>query len=745
MACSGHNVNDESAPSRAELLTSNSSCLAVQEGAVAAGEAIQHNPLLDEAGKRTPCCPQRLSVWNKELWGADIEVRHTVREGLSLVSLKKKFRTKPPVRDATPLIRKLLTTHHCLTSVDIDVNNFRGSEAHLCDALRGNRFLRFVKIKDSTFAIDADWLTLLSSVITTLVNLKELECSASCMCPELFRVALAKLLRMPTNLTALRIPELRMNGDGADIFLTALTTNSTLEELCINAAAISEARAEHRESIVKFLANTRTLKKLAVGGHAEVGSHSLKWVLKGLLWNTTITEVTFHDFYVDADCAEITAEVIARNRTMRIFNISIFESGREYTVMCRKAYYSKWLSALACNETLEAVSFSRQVGDPEQWEVLFQSLSARASPLRLTISETQLDPHMGCSWESFCGAAQRSGAEDHVHFATTLVIRDGHDMLRSKGFSKFYVFCNPDNLQMLSRMFRQLPSFTHVTIAHLEVPGSGLDEKLSSEIGHYIAATSALKELHLGMWLRNDFSVATDADIEASWAIIVESLRKNTSVRELHVHTSYATKPEARLLADAVKSSGNIHGAHVNIKAFEGAAVYVHRLRDGIEGNYILLRASVNEYVLLDSSICEEWFVIWDVTRRNSDLVARAAEFINGALVDRWGLEALEHIAEHPPPLQEVAQQLSLTDAEVAAMVRTKLKSTESLDEFMRTTGVVKDCVSCEMRKDGRVQLDDLNEDCWSLVRRYLKVRDVRDPTAVGQTEDPLKCSCGSD
>ncbi|KAL3209085.1 hypothetical protein MRX96_038377 [Rhipicephalus microplus] len=540
------------------------------------------------------------------------------------------------------------------------------------------------------------------------------------MCPELFCVALAKLLRMPTNLTALRIPELRMNGDGADIFLTALTTNSALEELCINVSAISEASAEHRESIVKFLANTRTLKKLAVSDHSEQGSHALEWVLKGLLWNTTITEVTFHDFDVDADCAELLAEVIARNRTMRIFNISLLEESTctsmegGYTPRWFRAYYSKWLSALARNETLEAVTFPMHVGDPEQWEAFFQSLSARASPLRLTISEIQLILPMKSCWESFCDAAQRSGAEDHVHFATTLVIRDGHDMLRCKGFSEFYVFCNPENLQRYSQMFRQLPSFTHVTIAHLEISGTGLDEKLSSEIGHYIAATSALKELELWIWLRNNFSVAADAAIDTSWAIIVESLRKNTS-------PTWKSEPS------------------------RGAAVYVHRLRDGIEGNYSLLRASVDEYVLRRSSICEEWFVIWDVTRRNSDLVARAAEFINGTLVDRWSLEALEHIAEYPPLQQEVAQELSLTNAEVAAMVRIKLKSTESLDEFMRATGVVKDCVSCEMHKDGRIQLDDLNDDCWSLVRRYLKVRDVRDPTAVGRTEDPLNCSCGSD
>ncbi|KAL1444418.1 hypothetical protein MTO96_029878, partial [Rhipicephalus appendiculatus] len=108
------------------------------------------------------------------------------------------------------------------------------------------------------------------------------------------------------------------------------------------------------------------------------------------------------------------------------------------------------------------------------------------------------------------------------------------------------------------------------------------------------------------------------------------------------------------------------------------------------------------------------------------------------------GLEALERVAEYPTLLQEVAQQLSLAEAAVAATVRTKLKSVQSLDGFMRATGVVKDRVSCDRREDGQMQLDDLNEDCWSLVRGHLKVEDVREPTATVRTEGPPECHSGS-
>ncbi|KAL3192593.1 hypothetical protein MRX96_059007 [Rhipicephalus microplus] len=49
-----------------------------------------------------------------------------------------------------------------------------------------------------------------------------------------------------------------------------------------------------------------------------------------------------------------------------------------------------------------------------------------------------------------------------------------------------------------------------------------------------------------------------------------------------------------------------------------------------------------------------------------------------------------------------------------------------SMDGFMRAVGVVKERVICHPAEDGRMQLDDLNEDCWSHVRRYLVTDDVR-------------------
>lgn len=57
--------------------------------------------------------------------------------------------------------------------------------------------------------------------------------------------------------------------------------------------------------------------------------------------------------------------------------------------------------------------------------------------------------------------------------------------------------------------------------------------------------------------------------------------------------------------------------------------------------------------------------------------------------------------------------------------------SIESVHDFMRLVGVVRERVVCHPRKDGRPQLDDLNDDCWRLVRRHVTLANVGTRSSV--------------
>ncbi|XP_050030266.1 uncharacterized protein [Dermacentor andersoni] len=736
MAGPGYPANDTLAPSGLELATSNRSCLADLEGVKAwdTGAAIQQSLPCAQSENRTCCTPKHVSSWNKLLSNARMELRQTVRGGLSLMSFAQPFLpcSKEQVLQPAALVHKLLTTHRCLTTLDIDTDSFKGSEARLCDALQGNRSISVLKINFSTFTVHKD----ICSVIPSLVNLKEIECMTACECPVQFCGALAKLLRTTTQLTALRIPKLHMNGSGAIIFLPALVENATLRELSFHSSAISEARPEHRDLFAKFLRDDKALTKLTIAAYNEVRQQSLKWVLEGLLSNTALAHVTLEDFIVDADSADIMTKVLAHNRALRTLNISILTYDAWMsrvggsTTSCQ-IDFDPWLSAIAQNKTLEALTLPLRIWEPERWEDLFDHLSTRERHLKLTIKGHCSERHL---WEKLCCALRRSGVEEHVSFDTTLYILDKHEMLECKGFSKFHSFPYQDNHGEVSQTFRRLSTFAHVISAHLEVWIPDVDEALSSDIAHYIASTTTLKELHLTIWIRHLFPEAA----KIGWAVILESLRRNTSVNELRVVARSTNGPEIQLLADALNASRSIRRAHVRIGEPEVAAVFIRRLHAGIECNRNLLRMTVDGCVLSRSRVDTVWFAVCDATRRNSDLVTQAAQFVSGTLVDRYGAEALERIVEYPTLLEELTQLLSVTDAEAKGLVRAGLKSIQCLDGFMRVTGVVKDRVSCHRHEDGHMQLDDLNEDCWSLVRRHLKVEDVREPGATVLEDQPF-------
>ncbi|KAH6941500.1 hypothetical protein HPB50_019157 [Hyalomma asiaticum] len=498
MARPGHQVNEDLAPSESELGARNTTCLANLESVEAwcTGEPIERSSPVQERDERTCCSPQQLSTWNKVLWSSQLELHHDVRKGLSLVSICELFlsRREPPVLRVTTLAYELLTRQRFLTALDVDTAIFSGSEARFSEVLRNNHFIRFLKVNISALALHRD----ICEAIATLANLEEVECFTVCECPVDFCAALAKILRTSTKLRALRIPNLRMSGTAATVFLPALLANSTLDELSFNSSAIGEACPEHRASFAKFLANARTMKKLTARAYSEVKPLSLKWILSGLLLNTTATEVTLEGFVVDADTADIMTCVLAGNRTLRVLDVKALSNyarvSREgSSTTSRQINFGPWLFALLRNETLQALTLPLKIWEPEQWEELFQSLQVKGSPLKLTIkgycSERLL-------FEKLCGALQRSGREDQVSFDTTLFMVDRHEMIECKAFSKFHSNPCRDHGQM-SRMLRRLASFAHVTTAHLCIWIPDVDEDQIYNMARYISTASALKELHL--------------------------------------------------------------------------------------------------------------------------------------------------------------------------------------------------------------------------------------------------------
>ncbi|XP_077528122.1 uncharacterized protein LOC144139714 [Haemaphysalis longicornis] len=175
----------------------------------------------------------------------------------------------------------------------------------------------------------------------------------------------------------------------------------------------------------------------------------------------------------------------------------------------------------------------------------------------------------------------------------------------------------------------------------------------------------------------------------------------------------------------AVKSSSIISTVSFKTRWLRRIDAFLHALAADIGANYKLLCVAVNGP--LQGAVVKDWFNIWDTTRRNTGLVARAARFVSGAPCGRCGARALEWVFDHPVLPEEIAKLASVSEAEATTMARRSLADMQPMLAFMRLTGVVKNELVFEARGPRGPRLDVLNEDCWRHVRSFLKLEDVKD------------------
>ncbi|XP_077522523.1 uncharacterized protein LOC144133354 [Amblyomma americanum] len=665
-----------------------------------------------------------LSKLNAFFWNARLELRKLcgTPAKLALVSIDEQGLPLPnrkQIRQGAALAHRLLKTHPCLAALDINTSSFKGSETLLRDALEDNASIKSFKIHFSGLVRREDFC----SAIPSLMNLEHLEGSTAEDCPVALSSAITEALQRAASLRILRVPNLRMKGSNANEFFAALTASCCLEELSLHASMISEASLAYRAEFSRYVAATRTLTKLSVDSHNELRQNTMKWILEGLLENRTVTEVSLTDFVIDPESAAVMTEVLARNSILRRLNITTAALGaweRLQVDVASTADCSPWLHALAENGTLEAIALPLASFEPESWQLLFRALSTKNSLMTLTISGLRSQRYL---WEKASEALISSGAEDNVSFETTINVVQNRESLRCRGFSQIYAFAYRDTWVEVDRTLVQISSLTHITSAHLEIWLPGVDKTMCMAIAHYISATASLRKLQITVWLRNIFREPTKECCQA----ICGALRQNASITELRVLAKLMDDDEVELLADAVRGSRNIRRVHLTAGEPRIAVAFVRRLRFSIEDHRNLVNVTVDGCELSGGHLATDLFVIHDTARRNADAVAWASDFVVGAVYDRYSACALERVARHPALQDELAEQLSVSRAEATDLVRRGLRRTQSMDDFMRLAGVVRERVKCHAFEDGRAQLDSLNEYCWIAIRRYLDLNDIQE------------------
>ncbi|KAL3242306.1 hypothetical protein MRX96_021233 [Rhipicephalus microplus] len=167
-----------------------------------------------------------------------------------------------------------------------------------------------------------------------------------------------------------------------------------------------------------------------------------------------------------------------------------------------------------------------------------------------------------------------------------------------------------------------MPLYLHITSARL-VTWTG-DMTLSWVFAGYMKSSLTLKNLRL--WLGSNGSLE---DANGWRTAILASLFHCKSIRELHVTSMRLQKQDVCLLADLVTLSRSIETAHFGTFTLAESDALVRRLSLCIDTNDTLRRVSFESPV--DREAVKQFFIVWDVARRNSDLAALASQFVTGA------------------------------------------------------------------------------------------------------------------
>ncbi|KAH7950441.1 hypothetical protein HPB49_024070 [Dermacentor silvarum] len=673
------------------------------------------------ASEETTCqIVSNLSVWNDFLCWNQLELRELPETGrqIGLVYVPdKRFRSASDyfLERAYAVLYWLLKTHRCVASVHIPPL-YASTERDKCriavfrKVLYGNSSIKSLIVEGPS----RDDSTSFDDVLWSLKCLEEFESRDLFYDSSLYLTAIATLIRTTATLTVLNLSKIsRLERSQAQILLTALRANTTLRDLSLAGVAI----ARDPTSFLQFLASNATLQRLVLDGPFGCSNDALKCIFEGMLKNVAIWSLELDNFIVDSESVELAARMLRENKVLRYFKFSTrYSTYGEYFMPGFFDLEGRWHEAVSQNNTLQYMTLNFGIWNAEHWGSFFRILPKHRSLKMVTIDVKDMEyPH-------FAGVVRElelSGSEEKVSFNASCRI-DTLALSDCKRCSQLEAYVPLYNKPNFLRVFQQLPALSHLNALSLTI--EHWVSEICSLVAPYIATTSTLRKLRIQLNL--DYN---QRELIEWFSALSRSLRLNRSITELGIGVLGHPSEALAVVGEAVRRSETIR--KICILNWSPPAL----LRLGCGFMCGLSAGVVNNRTLChmvwepDQSyfIMEEWFTVCDTARRNSGFVARAAQFLNHGRCDRHCAAGLDRVSRHPALVAELAEVLSIGQVEAADMVKRRFRSIEGLHEFMRLAGVVKGRVTCLPREDGHTQLDDLNDDCWAHVRRYLELDDV--------------------
>ncbi|XP_037521821.2 uncharacterized protein LOC119399076 [Rhipicephalus sanguineus] len=540
-----------------------------------------------------------------------------------------------------------------------------------------------------------------------LRSLEVLSCSAGCAGTDAV-AGVSALLRTTKSLTCLVFHGSFGFRQPPNALIDALATNSTLKWLDLTTYWETD---KPPGPLGEYVKSNGLLTRLTVSG-LDVDREELL-LEEALVCNHTLSTLHVLNVCGGERSVRFITRILAKCSTLK--KLYVGWARTPYTKLS-EATLTRCAEALAQNQTLKELTLPYCLWHSNNWITFFALLPRNKHLKKLDVTTyryTEDCPTFPPVLEAW--ALTKPSA--HVSFGH-YIHGVGVNLLRYSVFSSIGL-CGEESGQVDA--LQRLPALEYFTSLTVNVSEAG--ERLFSALAKYIRETTVLRKLKLQV---TNPRAPDNTASSTCWTLLFESMSANTSVSDLDIFTNGLFRYNDLLTHTIGHSRYISRVSFLENTGFGDATNFVSLLSENIGDNHVLLEVDLSgAKVGGEAKRC--LFIIRETTQRNCDILERAAANIERAPLDWHTATAFEKVARSPALIRELSEKEGIATAEVARMLRSRLRCVEGLHDFMRLTGVVKDSVKCAPSVEGRgMQLPDLSDDCWRLVRRYLSFDDVK-------------------
>lgn len=677
-----------------------------------------------------------LEAWNRVLQPLKLHLYNTWHGVLNLrtrdYKVTAEFEELDTPYDTTFFTVWLPKKHHCVVEVNLNQNFQCFRAVSIPDSVaRSPSHLRRISIDgDASF----DW-SLLLDALGPIEQLEELRLDEVMVSNSLASTVAQLLLANADSMKAFCLSVTSIPGSSADILMSGISKCGKLRELTFY-ANLGLAGAK---DFAMLLRTTETLEKLSVIEQRSDGvpddeeinyeknnEEILTAVGDLLSRNSTLTELAYR---TQQHLIVGILNILETNNVLRCLTItttymtdSTEHDHRVGTALKSMLTKNTVLRSLILEDFDINYDFAGPVSEGLQQNTTLECIDLYYSTLSF------------CALEAFCSVLginrTLSSLKVGYHEGNFTERRAlSAELAKTQCYGRLQMFWNHWDAPGLSAALLELS----VCPTQLGLDTGIFTREAFSAVCNAVASSVRLKELKVHF--RNTSTTRVDSLFDAlcqnkslEHVILHEdtncehfvgtaaaSLHFNKSVAQLEAHCSSVDELSAMMIASLISSNESIWRLQLYSKVEVRPAC-----KDIISSALV-----ENQFITFcfPFSVCHDdsFATVEEAQQRNFARLRQAARFVMRQNTDKVCAEAFEHFKFKPQLLTCLMNAASMTEAEAHAAVSSAVRFIGR--NYLFINQVV--CCKVECHAGEGTQIDQLNDDCWLAITKYLKVSDI--------------------